>query len=183
MSNANWQPEGQWQASGPEPHGNAYDPGFNPAPHPQTQQYGAQQPGYQQYGGPQPGYQPPLNAGQIPPGSMIPVSPQEYQAEKSMASFSHWGSIFVGWVAGLIGLLAKPAQGGRYQEVHAKESLNFSIVMLVGYMINYALMFLFIGFITILVQLGFDIYMRVKASGAAERGEMPAYWLPFRALN
>ena len=168
MSDANWQPDGQWRAGGPEPHGNAHDPGFNPAPHPQAPQYGFQQP---------------LNAGQIPPGSMIPVSPQEHQAEKSMASFSHWGAIFLSWLAGLIGLLATPAQGGRYQEIHAKESLNFSIIMLIGYAINYMLTFLLIGFLTGLIQFGFDIYMRIKASGAAERGEMPTYWLPFRVLN
>ena len=55
--------------------------------------------------------------------------------------------------------------------------------MLIGYAINYMLTFLLIGFLTGLIQFGFDIYMRIKASGAAERGEMPTYWLPFRVLN
>lgn len=198
----NWQYDpnsGQSGSNGGiEPVGNAYDPGFQggqPAfqesgPQPYDHGYGqggSGQGGYGQggygQGGHGPGYTAPLNVGSIPPGTPIPVSAEEFQAERSMAGFMHWGAIFLGWVAGVIGLVAKPASGGRYQEIHAKESLNFSIVMLIGYTISGVLSMVVIGFFMILGLLGFDIYQRIKATGAADRGEMPNYWLPFRVIN
>jgi len=158
---SNWMPD----PHNGEPRGNAYDPGFGqqPAPHPAAQR--------------------PLMNSQIPPGSPVPVSPQEAASERGMASFAHWGAIFLSWAAGLIALLAKPTQGGRYQEIHAKESLNFSIVMVIGYMISGVLMTVYLGFLLWIGVWVFDIVQRVKAAQAADQGLMPNYWLPFRVLN
>lgn len=169
MSNGNWQYDPSSHSSGQEPSGNAYDPSFNARP--------------QQHPGSMGGHPMPLSPGQIPPGSPVPVSPQEVEAERGMASFTHWGAIFLSWIAGVIGLLAKPPQGGRYQELHAKESLNFSIIMIIGYMVSGALALAWVGWLMLPALAVFDIIQRVNASSAASHGRMPTYWLPFRAIN
>lgn len=124
----------------------------------------------------------PINIGSLDPGGTIPVSEYELQSEVGKAAFAHWGAIFLGWIAGVVVLLWHPVNAGRYQEVHAKESLNFSVIMLIGYLISVLLAPVAIGFITFVLVYGFDIWNRVKAARAADAGRLPQYWMPFRVL-
>lgn len=108
--------------------------GQNPPQQP-GQPYGQQPYGGPQYGAPQPG---------------APLSPQD---EKTWAILSHVGGILFSFVAPLIIWLVYRGRGP-YLEDQAKEALNFSLTVLIGYVasgILTAVSFGLLGFVPALV--------------------------------
>ncbi len=103
-------------------------PGYG-APPPQQPQYGTPPP---QYGAPQPGYPP--QGGYPPPAPGTPPPGYPSSEDKTYALVAHFGGAIgtfitggaLGWVGGLIALLARGNQSPTVKE-HAKAALNFFI--------------------------------------------------------
>lgn len=57
------------------------------------------------------------------------------------------------------------------------------VIMLIGYAVAGALTAIFIGVLALPVLYGWQLVATLRATGAANRGEMPDYWLPFRIFH
>lgn len=183
----------QYGEQSPEPSGFP-EYGQSPAAQgPYRSGYGQQGYGYGTSSGATPGY---LSGGytaatypqavprlsEIPPLTPIPgIDPADIAQNKDMAGFAHWGSIFLGFLAPVIVLVAKP--DSKYAHVHAKESLNYMVWMLIAYVISFLLWIVVVGMAITLALLIYQIVAAIHATGAAHRGLMPKFWMPFRVTN
>jgi len=86
--------------------------------------------------------------------------------EKTMAILSHILCIVAGFLAPLIIYLVK--KDSPYIVAHAKESLNFQLTLIIGYIISFILVFILIGIFLIwliaLANLVFVIIATIRAS-------------------
>lgn len=123
-----------------------------------------------------------MKAEYIQPGTPLPVAPGELAANSKVASFAHWGTMLIGFWAPLIVYLMKKDESP-YTRLHASESLNFMVIMLIGYAIAGALSAILIGVFALPVLFIWQLVAVIGAAGAANRGEMPKYWLPFRVFS
>ena len=86
--------------------------------------------------------------------------------EKTMAILSHILCIVAGFLAPLVIYLVK--KDSPYISAHAKESLNFQLTLIIGYIISFILVFILIGIFRIwliaLANLVFVIIATIKAS-------------------
>ncbi len=121
-------PPGHGHPDDPSADPTAYVPPSDPTAHvPPPGPPGAAGPGYGQpgygtpgYGGPPPGY------GGPPPGYGGPPPGHGTTDEKTWAMLVHFGGIILGFIAPLIGLLAKGTQSPTVR-AHSVEALNFQI--------------------------------------------------------
>ncbi|WP_051215205.1 DUF4870 domain-containing protein [Granulicoccus phenolivorans] len=119
---------------------------------------------------------------EIPPLTPIPgIDPADIAQNKDLAAFAHWGTIFLGFLAPVIVLLAKP--DSKYAQVHAKEALNFGVWLLIGYVVSVLLWFVIVGMVITAGLLIYQLVASIGAAGAAQRGVMPRIWMPFRVTN
>lgn len=141
-----------------------------------------QPPGYAQpvnpaqYGQPHFGYPPqyetynaaPIQqyAGQPGFGASYPYS----DADRSSASMAHWLAILISWIGPLIIMNTVEARNPWVRK-HAVNSLNFEFAIIVGVVLSIPLMFVLIGFLTLPALAVADLVYRIKAAGAASRGE------------
>lgn len=70
-----------------------------------------------------------------------------------------------------------------FVEYHAREALNFQITLIIYVLASIALMFVLIGFITIVVVLIFALVVMVIAGIKASNGEFYRYPLIFRFVT
>ncbi|MEA2022717.1 MAG: DUF4870 domain-containing protein [Actinomycetota bacterium] len=70
-----------------------------------------------------------------------------------------------------------------FVEYHAREALNFQITLIIYVLASIALMFVLIGFITIIVVLIFALVVMVIAGIKASNGEFYRYPLIFRFVT
>ncbi len=70
-----------------------------------------------------------------------------------------------------------------FVEYHAREALNFQITLIIYVLASFALMFVLIGFITIVVVLIFALVVMVIAGIKASNGEFYRYPLIFRFVT
>ncbi|WP_169164984.1 DUF4870 domain-containing protein [Cellulomonas taurus] len=136
------QPDQPWTGSGDPQHGAPGQPG-QPSGAP-GQPYGA--PG-QPYGAPGQQYGAPGQQYGAPQGA--PLSPQD---EKTWAILSHIGAILFSFVVPLIVWLVYRGRGP-YLEDQAKEALNFSLTVLIGYVGTSILAAVTLGLLSPLVPL------------------------------
>jgi uncharacterized Tic20 family protein len=130
--------------------------------------YQAPPPGY---AAPPPGYQAP------PPGyAAAPVAPMTDADQRMWAMLAHLGGIILGFVAPLIIWLVY-RERSRFVEEQAKESLNFQITILIGWIVSWVLAFILIGFALMALLIIAVIVFCIIGGLAANKGE--AYRYPF----
>ncbi len=81
------------------------------------------------------------------PTGQPPMRPDE---EKMWAIGAHLGGLFLGFIAPLLVYLVFKDRSAFLNRT-GKESLNFQLTLLVGYLISFVLMFVLIGFVTFFV--------------------------------
>ncbi|MBD0295060.1 MAG: DUF4870 domain-containing protein [Flavisolibacter sp.] len=95
--------------------------------------------------------------------SVTPVTDDE----RILGIFAHVLTLFAGFLAPLVIYLIKK-DNSPFVRDHAKESLNFQLTLLIGYIIGFILMIVLIGFLVLmiigLVHLVLVIVATVKAS-------------------
>lgn len=123
-----------------------------------------------------------MKAEYIQPGTPLPVDRADLAENSGLSAFAHWGTLLVGFWAPLITFLAKKDHSP-YTRLQAAESLNFMVIMLIGYAIAGALTAVLIGVFAFPVLYVWQLVATLRAAGAARRGEMPRYWLPFRVFH
>lgn len=119
----------------------------------------------------QPKNQPLQDAGGSATGDIQAAS----QDSKNLALLGWIGAIFLGFIPGLILYLVK--QDDAFVSAHAKENLNFSITLLIAYIVSLVLMAVLIGFVLFFLVWVVNIVICIIAAVKASNGEM--YQAPF----
>lgn len=97
------------------------------------------------------------------------------QDSKNMALLGWIGAMFFGFIPGLILYLVK--KDDAFVAAHAKENLNFSITLLISYIVSSVLMAVLIGFVLILLVWVANMVFCIIAAMKASKGEM--YQVPY----
>lgn len=101
--------------------------------------------------------------------------------EKTMAILSHILCLFAGFIAPLVIYLVK--KDSPYVSSHAKESLNFQLTMLIGFIISIVLMIVLIG-ILLLWLLGIaNLVLIIIATIKASENKMYRYPFAIRFIK
>ncbi|MFF2450883.1 DUF4870 domain-containing protein [Isoptericola sp. NPDC058082] len=147
-------------------------------------------PGQPPYGGPPPG-QPPYGGqppGQPPYGyGPQPLSPSD---ERTWALVAHLGPPVLSLLSlGLLGFLTPLLiwlflrDRSAYVRDQAKESLNFQITLLIGYVVGWITVFLLVGFVILLAVWVLSIVFGILAAVAVNRHEAYRYPLNIRLIS
>jgi uncharacterized Tic20 family protein len=96
--------------------------------------------------------------------------------EKTWALISHAGAVFLGFLAPLIGLLAK-GNDSKWVRAHAIESLNFNITMFIVYSVSGVLSMFLIGLCILVPALLAATVLSILAGVQSFNGK--AYRYPF----
>ncbi|QOD94605.1 DUF4870 domain-containing protein [Chryseoglobus sp. 28M-23] len=120
--------------------------------------------------------QPPVNPYATAPA---PLRPEE---EKLWATLIHVGGIFFGFVPALIGYLVLKERGP-FIRGHSTTALNFQLTMLIGYVVGYVTVFVFIGFLVLLAVGILVLVFGIIAAIAANRGEEYYYPVAIKFLT
>jgi len=100
---------------------------------------------------------------------------------KTIAALIHVSTLIFGFIGPLAGYLAFPQDA--FVREHSKNALNFQLTVLIGVVISFVLMFVIIGFFTLLaIALGAFI-TTILAAIAASRGETYQYPLTIKFLK
>jgi uncharacterized protein len=161
--------------------GYGQQPGYGAQPDYGQQGYGQQGYGQQGYGQPgygqqpdygqAPGYGQPQSYGQPGYGQMQPYGyGQVTSDERTWGLLCHLGQFLLGFIAPLLVFLIKKDESA-FLRHHGAQGLNFAITQLVYLFINFILMFVLIGFLTVTVQFVAEIVFLIIAAVAANRGE------------
>ncbi len=130
-----------------------------------------QPPPQPQYNAPPP---PPPMGGQVPAygqPALAPVSPSD---ARMWSMLTHIGGIFFGFVPSLVVYLIYKDRDPFIRR-HATQALNFQIIMAIGYVVSYILMFVVIGFV-LLPAVGIAVLVfSIIAAMAANKGEEYTY--------
>lgn len=97
------------------------------------------------------------------------------QDSKNLALLNWIGTLFFGFIPGLIFLLVK--KDDSFLQSHAKEALNWSITVLIGYFVGALLSLIVIGFLVIAIIGLCQLIFCIMAAIAASKGE--EYKAPF----
>lgn len=119
----------------------------------------------------QPKNQPLQDAGGSAAGDVQVAS----QDSRNLALLGWIGAMFLGFIPGLILYLVK--QDDAFVSAHAKENLNFSITLLIAYIVSSVLMAVLIGFVLFFLVWVVNIVICIIAAMKASKGEM--YQVPF----
>jgi len=120
--------------------------------------------------------QPPVNPYATAPA---PLRPED---EKLWATLIHVGGIFFGFVPALVGYLVLKDRGP-FIRGHSTTALNFQLTMLIGYVVGYVTVFVFIGFLVLLAVGILVIVFGIIAAIAANRGEEYYYPVAIKFLS
>ncbi|WP_179873647.1 DUF4870 domain-containing protein [Microcella indica] len=120
--------------------------------------------------------QPPVNPYATAPA---PLRPEE---EKLWATLIHVGGIFFGFVPALIGYLVLKERGP-FIRGHSTTALNFQLTMLIGYVVGFVTVFVFIGFLVLLAVGILVLVFGIIAAIAANRGEEYYYPVAIKFLT
>ena len=128
----------------------------------------------------QPGPHPPqgMAPGPYPPGQ-APLTPSE---ERTWALVSHL-SFFVLSVFGPLIVMLTMGKRSHFVRTQAVEALNFHLVILIATAISVPLMFVLIGFLTLLAAVGYGAVMSVIAAIKISEGVDYRYPLTLRMVN
>lgn len=93
--------------------------------------------------------------------------------EKTMALLSHILCIVAGFIAPLIIYLVK--KDSPYVQAHAKESLNFQLTMLIGYIVSFILMIILIGMLLLMLLSIANLVLVIIATIRASENKLYKY--------
>lgn len=110
---------------------------------------------------------------QEPPASQEPGMPS--QDSKNLALLVWIGSIFFGFIPGLILYLVK--EDDAYVKDQSREALNWGITLLIGYAIAFVLTFVLIGVLFYPILWIINLIFCIMGAVAASKGE--TYRCPF----
>jgi uncharacterized protein len=106
--------------------------------------------------------------------SQFPVKTSNSDSN-TIAILTWIGSIFFGFIPALVVYLIKKEDP--FVQDHAKEALNWSITVMIGYAISWVLMLVLIGFMTAFALGIANLVFCIIAAVSASKGE--TYRLPF----
>ena len=101
--------------------------------------------------------------------------------ERTLALLAHLLGIVAGWVAPLIIYLV--VNNDAYTKTQARESLNFQITLLIGYVIGGILSMVLIGFLVALAVWVYGLIMVIIAAMAVNKGEDYRYPFALRLVK
>ncbi|MFL1379962.1 MULTISPECIES: DUF4870 domain-containing protein [unclassified Nocardiopsis] len=157
-----YQNPGYQDPSGGYPPPGAQQPGGYPPPGGYQDQTG----GYQAAGYPQGGY------GAQQPGSATGAPPSA--DERQFGLFAHLGGGLLGFIVPLIIYLIKRDESPFVRDQSA-QALNFQLLILIGYVVSWVLMFVFIGAITWFLCWVAAVVFGILGGVAANKGEWYRY--------
>ena len=102
--------------------------------------------------------------------------------EKTLAILAHILTIVSSFIAPLIIYLLKKDESTFVSE-HAKESLNFQITIFILYMISFALMLVFIGFLLVWLLSMVNLLLVIIATIKANENRIYRYPINFRLIK
>lgn len=102
--------------------------------------------------------------------------------DTGMAQASHLLGLFTGFVGPLIIWLTKGKESA-FVEHHAKEALNFQIMIAIAMFVSFLLAFVLIGFLLIPIVFVVDVIFCIQQTMAAGRGEQSRYPLSLRLIS
>lgn len=134
--------------------------------------------------------QPPFSAPYPPPPQYSPAPgyglqpvPPTYAGDTSVAAMAHWLPILIGFWGPLIIMLTTGSRD-RYVRENAVESLNFSLTLLIVYLVAAVLgMFCFVAWLAVLVVPIGALVVHIMAATAASRGEQYRYPVNIRMVH
>ena len=102
--------------------------------------------------------------------------------ERNLAVLAQVLGIFTSFLGPLvIYLIARPDQP--FAKHHAAEALNFSITVIIGYVVSMVLMIVLIGFLLFFVIWIAAVVLGIVAAVAASKGEWYRYPINFRMVS
>jgi uncharacterized Tic20 family protein len=113
------------------------------------------------------------------PAAAQPLSQSD---ERLYATLAHAGIILVGFVAPLVMWLIGKDRSA-FVDSQAKEALNFSILVTIGYIIGWVTTLIFIGFLIIPVVWIGSLVMCIMAAMAANKGTDYRYPFNWRLVK
>ncbi|MBP87922.1 MAG: hypothetical protein CMJ64_14560 [Planctomycetaceae bacterium] len=102
--------------------------------------------------------------------------------ERTLGMLSHLLGVFTGFIGPLVIWLIKK-DDSEFVDDQAKESLNFQLTILIGQVINCALMLVCIGYITFLALWVTTLIFCIMATVAANKGERYRYPINIRFIK
>lgn len=124
-----------------------------------------------------PNYQP--HSDTAPVADDKPQSPSS--EERMFGMLSHLFGIFTCFVGPLVIWLIKKDES-EFVDDQAKEALNFQLTVMIGYLINFALMSVCIGYFTFMAWWATTLIFGIFATVAANKGERYRYPINFRII-
>jgi len=100
-----------------------------------------------------------------------PLSPSD---EKLWATLVHLGAIFFHFLPALIGYFLLRDRGPFIRE-HTRAALNFQLTVLLGYIVGFFTLWIFIGSLVLIAVVVLNIVFSIIAAIAANRGELYTY--------
>jgi len=109
-----------------------------------------------------------------PPPPAYQPQPVSASDEKTWSILSHVGGIILSWVGPLIVFLIYKDRSAVIR-AHAVAALNFQLTILIGYIIGYILVIIFIGGLIVLAAAVLSIIFGILAALAANEGRPYKY--------
>ena len=100
-----------------------------------------------------------------------PLNPSD---EKLWATLVHLGAIFFHFLPALIGYFLLRDRGPFIRE-HTRAALNFQLTVLLGYIVGFFTLWIFIGTLVLIAVAVLNIVFSIIAAIAANRGELYTY--------
>ncbi|MDC3379521.1 DUF4870 domain-containing protein, partial [Planctomycetota bacterium] len=102
--------------------------------------------------------------------------------ERTLAIFCHVSHFFVSFIGPLIIWLVKREESP-YVDKHGKEAINFQLTMLLGMFVSFILMFVIIGFFTLMAIAIMNIVCSILAALKASEGGHYDYPMVIRFIR
>jgi uncharacterized Tic20 family protein len=106
-------------------------------------------------------------------GTEEPVVVAPSSEDKTMAILSHVLCIVAGFIAPLVIYLVK--KDSTYVQSHAKESLNFQLTMMIGYIVSFILMIILIGVLLLVLLSIANLVLVIIATIRASENKLYRY--------
>ncbi|MBG6107338.1 DUF4870 domain-containing protein [Frigoribacterium sp. CG_9.8] len=110
----------------------------------------------------------------IPPNPYQQSQPLSPGDEKLWATLIHLGGIFFFFLPALVGYFVLRDRGPFIRE-HTRTALNFQLTVLLGYLIGFATLGIFIGGVIVFAAGLLNIVFSIIATVAANRGNLYTY--------
>jgi uncharacterized Tic20 family protein len=101
-----------------------------------------------------------------------PLSQRPPTDPKTIAALTHASALILGFIGPLVAYLVYP--NDPFIREHGRQALNFQLTLLIGMLISFVLIFVIVGFFTLIGLMIASIVLHIQGTIAASKGE------PFR---